>query len=165
MNKKEKEAKRKKALGELGELFAIKVLVDNRFNNIRNLNDDKRNYPFADLYAEKGNSKYVISIKARNKYELSGKENSFYKLGKNAYSNAKKAEDTFKAEAYWMAIPFDHTQYSIYFGSVKELLGKNAIPIMDCKERKIGDILVKDKNHYFDWDFFINQITKKKSVL
>lgn len=35
-----KEAARKKSLGELGELFALKALVDNRFDRIRNLNDE-----------------------------------------------------------------------------------------------------------------------------
>ena len=50
---KKKEAKRKKSLGELGELFGIKALVDKSFKNIENLNDEKMNYPFADLYAEK----------------------------------------------------------------------------------------------------------------
>jgi len=39
--KNKKEASRKKSLGELGELFAIKALVDNRYDNIVNLNDKK----------------------------------------------------------------------------------------------------------------------------
>ena len=34
-----KEAMRKKSLGELGELFAIKALVDDYFERIVNLND------------------------------------------------------------------------------------------------------------------------------
>ena len=38
-----KEAARKKSLGELGELFAIKALVDNKFDRIRNLNDKLMN--------------------------------------------------------------------------------------------------------------------------
>lgn len=33
-----KEAARKKSLGELGELFAIKALVDKKFDSIRNVN-------------------------------------------------------------------------------------------------------------------------------
>lgn len=44
---------RRKSLGTLGELFAIKALVDNNFSNIRNLNDHKKNYPYADIYAER----------------------------------------------------------------------------------------------------------------
>ncbi len=37
-------ALRAKSLGALGELLALKALVDNGFNNIRNLNDNKRNF-------------------------------------------------------------------------------------------------------------------------
>ena len=43
-----KEASRKKSFGELGELFAIKALVDNHYEKIINLNDKKMNFPFAD---------------------------------------------------------------------------------------------------------------------
>jgi hypothetical protein len=49
-----KEAARKKSLGELGELFAMKALVDNEFDKIRNLNDRQFNEPFADIECEKG---------------------------------------------------------------------------------------------------------------
>ena len=58
-----KEALRKKSLGDLGELFGIKALVDSHFEKVVNLNDGKMNYPFADLYAEKDNKKYIVSIK------------------------------------------------------------------------------------------------------
>ncbi len=36
MDEKQKEAARKKSLGELGELFAIKALVDAEYDRIRN---------------------------------------------------------------------------------------------------------------------------------
>lgn len=52
MNNK-KEAARKKSLGQLGELFAIKTLVDENFDKIRNLNDANMNEPYADIYCEK----------------------------------------------------------------------------------------------------------------
>lgn len=83
-------ALRAKSLGALGELLAIKSLVDNGFNNIRNLNDQKRNYPYADLYAEKGAEKYVISVKARNRHERNGRLNSRYNLGSGCEMKAKK---------------------------------------------------------------------------
>ena len=72
----EKEAARKKSLGELGELFAIKALVDKEFDRIRNLNDRQFNEPFADIECEKGGQKYIISVKARNKFQLDGKLNT-----------------------------------------------------------------------------------------
>ena len=87
-----KEALRKKSLGELGELFGIKALVDHSFERVTNLNDKKMNYPYADLYAEKENKKYIISIKARNKYQKNSSLNAHYNLGNNAYKNAQTAE-------------------------------------------------------------------------
>jgi len=155
-NDAKKEALRKKSLGELGELFAIKALVDNSFERIVNLNDRKMNYPYADLYAEKENKKYVISIKARNKYQKNHSLNSHYNLGNNAYQKAKNAEKEYGAEAYWMAIQFDKLTYSIYFGSLIELNQQNAIPVRACAEGKVGICLVKDKKHYFDFGFFEN---------
>ena len=71
-----KEAERKKSLGELGELFAIKALVDKKFDRIRNLNDNHMNEKFADIECEKDGLRYVISVKARNKYQKNGKLNS-----------------------------------------------------------------------------------------
>ena len=156
-----KEAQRKKSLGELGELFGIKALVDNSFDKIVNLNDKKFNYPFADLYAEKEGKKYIISIKARNKYQKNYTLNSRYNLGSNAYSNAAKAEKEFDAEAYWMAVQFDEKTVSIYFGSLAELNKSNGIPIRKCQSGNVGVCLVKDKNHYFDFSYFENKKNEK----
>ena len=155
-----KEALRKKSLGELGELFAIKALVDNNFEKIVNLNDEKINYPYADLFAEKENKKYIISVKARNKYQKNNSLNSHYNLGNNAYQKAENAEKEYGAEAYWMAIQFDNVEYSIYFGSLAELNDRHAIPVRECTEGKIGVCLVKNKRHYFDFDFFGNMKDK-----
>lgn len=159
ITKNQKEAKRKKALGELGELLGIKTLVDNGFTNIKNLNDEKRNFPFADLYAEKEGKKYVISIKARNQIQKNGKENLFYNLGKNVYVNSKEVMNKYYAEAYWMAIPFNENTYSVYFGSLNELNDKHSIPIRKCKSKEIGTCMVNNIGHYFDWDFFKNEKT------
>ena len=79
-NEKIKEAARKKSLGELGELFAIKALVDKKFDRIRNLNDKIMNEAFADIECEKDGVCYVISVKARNKFQKNGKLNTRYNL-------------------------------------------------------------------------------------
>ncbi len=153
-----KEAKRKKALGELGELIGIKVLVDHGFVKVKNLNDKKRNYAFADIYAEKDGEKYVISIKARNKFQLNGLENLSYNLGKHVYINAEKAALDYNAKPYWMAIPFDIDTFSVYFGSLECLSEKFSIPISKCKKEELGIIKFEDnRQHYFDWDFFKNK--------
>ena len=152
-----KEALRKKSLGELGELFGIKALVDSHFERVVNLNDRKMNYPFADLYAEKDNKKYIVSIKARNKFQKNHTLNAHYNLGSNAYSKASLAEAEYGAEAHWMAIQFDVKTYSVYFGSLAELNHRKAIPLRECAQGKIGSCLVKDKRHYFDFSFFENK--------
>jgi Holliday junction resolvase-like predicted endonuclease len=153
-----KEAMRKKALGELGELVALKTLVDNGFEKISHLNDIKRrNYPFADLLAEKNGKKYAISVKARNKFQKNGALNSRYNL-KQTY--VASVENELVAEAYWMAIQFDKNSYSVRFGSVVELKDAGGRPLggipmgEDCV---YGEEWVKDKHHYFDFSFFTNQ--------
>ena len=152
-----KEALRKKSLGELGELFGIKALVDASFERVVNLNDKKMNYPFADLYAEKENKRYSISIKARNKYQKNHTLNSRYNLGNNAYKKVQAAEIEYGAEAHWMTIQFDVNTYSIYFGSLHELNQRNAIPVRECEQGAVGTCLVRYRRHYFDFEFFGNK--------
>jgi len=152
-----KEAARKKSLGELGELFAIKALVDRGYDKIRNLNDKKLNEPFADLECEKDGKRFIISVKARNKYQKNGKINTRYNLGSKAYEKASSSEIKHKAEAYWMAIQFDTKSFSIYFGSLNELNKKKAIPIDLCMDGNMGEIWEFNKRHYFDFDFYSNK--------
>lgn len=153
-----KEALRKKALGELGELVALKTLVDNGFEKILHLNDTKRrNFPFADLLAEKDGKKYAISVKARNKFQKNGTLNSRYNLKQTHVSAVEKE---LGAEAYWMAIPFDKSSYSVRFGSVMELKDASGKPFSGIpmgSECVYGKELVKDKPHYFDFSYFTNQ--------
>jgi len=151
-----KEASRKKSLGELGELFAIKTLVDHEFDRIRNLNDTKLNEPFADVLCEKDGMRYVISVKARNKYQLNGKLNSRYNLGSDVYKHSKSSEAKYDAKAYWMAIQFDLQEYSVFFGPLEALNGSNGIPITKCESGVVGNILVNRKRHYFDFSYYKN---------
>ncbi len=153
-----KEAGRKKSLGELGELFAIKTLVDEEYDKIRNLNDTNMNQAYADILCEKDGKRIIISVKARNKYQLNGDLNSNYNLGSNAYEKAKIASEKYNAEPYWMAIQFDSHNYSVYFGSLECLNGANSIPVKKCENGEVGMILVKNKKHYFDFDFFDNKL-------
>lgn len=152
-----KEAARKKSLGELGELFAIKALVDKKFDRIRNLNDNIMNETFADIECEKGGIKYVVSVKARNKYQKDGNLNTRYNLGAYAYEKALSAEKKYNAFAYWMAIQFDKNSFSIYFGSLEDLNGSKAIPVDKCEKGIIGEIWECNKRHYFDFDYYTNQ--------
>jgi hypothetical protein len=151
-----KEAARKKSLGELGELFAIKALVDKKFDKIRNLNDNHLNELFADIECEKNGLRYIISVKARNKYQKNGKLNSRYNLGANVYEKALAAEKKYNACAFWMAIQFSQKSFSIYFGSLKELNGSKAIPVDKCEKGTIGEIWELNKRHYFDFEYYTN---------
>ena len=152
-----KEAARKKSLGELGELFALKALVDQRFDKIRNLNDQKMNEKFADIICEKNGVRYVISVKARNKFQINGKLNTRYNLGSNAYEKAMYAEKKYDAKAYWLAVQFDSSSFSIYFGSLLELNGSKAIPVNKCEQGLVGEIWELNKRHFFDFAYYSNK--------
>ena len=152
-----KEASRKKSLGELGELFALKALVDKKFDRIRNLNDDVLNETFADIYCEKEGARFIISVKARNKFQKNGKLNIRYNLGKNVYEKAEASERKYLAKAYWLAIQFDQNTFSIYYGNLLELNGSKAIPVDKCEKGIIGEIWVEKKRHYFDFEYYTNK--------
>ena len=152
-------ALRAKSLGALGELFAIKALVDNGFNNIKNLNDGKQNFPYADLYAEKGEEKYVISVKARNRYERTGRLNSRYNLGSDCGAKARKAELEFGATAAWMAITILDDIYSVYFGTLDSLPAKTGIPMGESHLKRY-ECLVKEKSHGLDFTPYKNKYEK-----
>jgi hypothetical protein len=155
--KNKKEASRKKSLGELGELFALKSLVDKQFDKIRNLNDDSMNETFADISCEKDGLKYVISVKSRNKFQKNGKLNTRYNLGKDVYQKALNSEKKYSAKACWLAIQFDHNTFSIYFGFLDELNGSKAIPVDKYEKGIIGEKWVYNKRHYFDFDYYTNK--------
>lgn len=152
------EAARKKSLGQLGELFAIKALVDKGFDKIRNLNDHNMNEPYADILCEKNNKKYIISVKARNKFQKNGTVNNRYNLGSDVQHKAISSLKKHNAEPYWMAIQFDKNSFSIFFGSLSELGDSKAIPINKCEKGVVGEIWVQNKRHYFDFSFYSNQI-------
>ncbi len=96
-------------------------------------------------------------MKARNKFEKKGTLNTWYNLGTNAYEKAFASEKKHKALAHWMAIQFDNSSFSIYFGSLIELSGKKAIPVDLCEKGTIGVVWERDKRHYFDFTFYSNK--------
>ena len=82
--------------------------------------------------------------------------NSRYNLGNNAYEKAATSEAKYKAKAFWMAVQFDESDFSIYFGSLSELGGKNAIPVDKCERGQLGSVWVHKKRHNFDFSFYSN---------
>ena len=159
-----KEARRKKSLGELGELFAIKTLVDLEFDRIRNVNDDSMNEKFADILCEKNGLRYVISVKARNMYQIDGSLNSRYNLGSKALEHAEYAAKKYSAVPYWMAIQFDSRNYSVFFGALETLNGSSGIPIRRCQSGEVGSVLVNCRRHYFDFETYKNTRPRKPPV-
>ena len=77
-------------------------------------------------------------------------------MGTDAYRKAAYVAEKYNAEPYWMAIQLDENEYNIYFGSLSELEGKEQIPLKKCGSGDCGQILVKDKRHYFDYSYLTN---------
>jgi hypothetical protein len=143
-------ARRDKVLGHVGERLASDVLARCGFTSIRNLNREKNNFPFADLYAERNSHRYVISVKIRNKFEVSGRLNARYKLGANCYELAERADREMNAEAAWLAIALEPHQFSAYFGLLAPLGGNRGIP-MTAAATSTYECLAHDQRHDLDY--------------
>ncbi len=100
-------AARNHRLGNIGEQWAEMLLSRNGFTNIENLNNKRKNYAYADIYAEKDGERYVISVKTRNKMRSVSKNrpkatlNDSYNLSSlgNHYALSKVAEEVKQAKA------------------------------------------------------------------
>ncbi len=124
-------ARRAKRLGDIGEALAEALLRQHGFVNIRNLNHVRRNFPFADFFAERAGTRYVMSVKIRNKYEFSRADplrlNRRYKLGSRSPQHAADAAAHFNAVPAWLAIALDTHSYCAYFGLLSDLNGSLGI--------------------------------------
>ncbi len=120
-------ARRVRALGDIGERLARRILKRAGFMRVANLNRRKAHSPYADLLAEKGRLRYVVSVKIRNKYEYthdgSRRLNARYKLGARCHEHAATAEREWRANAAWLAICLEPKTYDAYFGLLAELDG------------------------------------------
>jgi len=147
-------ARRFKRLGDIGESLTEELLTANGFANIQNLNRLKKNFPFADFYAEKDGVRYVISVKMRNKYEFTRdgvrRLNSRYKLGSRCYEHAKVAEDQFDAIAAWITISLDSKAYCAYFGLLSSLNGSRGVNMSEKAVAK-HQCLANNTPHSFDY--------------
>ena len=91
-------------LGDAGERIARPLLTEAGFRSIESLNVKRANYPYADFVAERNGTRYVISVKIRNKMERSGSLNSRFKLGAKCHDYAAAAEQDEHAIAAWLMI-------------------------------------------------------------
>jgi len=108
---------RRKELGDWGEQLAMDVLGRRGFVDVVDLNRERSNTVFADLYAVGDGRRYVISVKTRIE------PNDRYKFQKDYRRHAAMAEKDRRAEAAWLAIPIDKTKrtFGAYFGLLSQL--------------------------------------------
>lgn len=164
-----KEAKRFKLLGNMGEKLAETILQKGGFTDIVNLNHVAMNFPFADFIAEKEGVKYLISVKARNKFEHTGVLNSRFKLG-DTDKKLEKLQNDEKFSAYnghvpaWMAIALEKHTYEAYWGLIDELPNKRGISMSE-KAKQNYRCLAKDQPHGFDFDEFGNIFSKTRQIV
>jgi hypothetical protein len=144
---------RDRILGSIGEKLAISLLTRARFENIQNLNDLKKNFPFGDIIAERNGKKFVISVKARNKRTVSGKLNARYTLGdSHVYDLAAQVAKMLSGTPAFLAIQVDNLKgcYSGYFGELTLLNGNRGIA-MDVEHLIKYECLGKNIKSDFDY--------------
>jgi hypothetical protein len=109
-------------LGKWGEQKAIAVLKRAGFDDVRELNSEFPNHPFADIRATRGGKIYVIGVKTRNKYQLSGLLNPTYNIRKKGADVGAIARKH-GAVLAWVAISVipEERKFSAYFGTIDEI--------------------------------------------
>jgi hypothetical protein len=114
-----RDRERTKALGNWGEAKAVTLLQHAGFSNVRDMNAERMNHPFGDIYAERLGVRYMIGVKTRNKYQVSGLLNSTYNIKKKG-ADVQTIARRHDAQLAWVAIqviPEHHTFWS-YFGTI-----------------------------------------------
>lgn len=113
---------RTRALGAWGEEKASKLLKKAGFRSVLNLNTEKANHLFADIYAERGDERFIIGVKTRNKQTAEGKLNSCYNILKKG-KDVRALATGYKAVPAWVAIQIEaETQKcSAFFGTMAQI--------------------------------------------
>ena len=113
---------RLRALGSWGEHKAVALLKRAGFTNVRELNSELPNHPFADIRATRGGKSYVIGVKTRNKYQVSGLLNPTYNIRKKGADVGAIARQH-GAILGWVAISVipEESKFSAYFGTIDQI--------------------------------------------
>lgn len=116
------ERERTKALGCWGETKAIALLKRSGFSNVRDLNAGKLNYPFGDIYAERAGQSFLIGVKTRNKYQVSGSLNPAYNIRKKG-TDVLDIAKRHNAQLAWVAIQVIPERQAVwsYFGTIASI--------------------------------------------
>jgi hypothetical protein len=113
---------RLRALGNWGEQKAFVLLQRAGFSSVEELNTEFPNHPFGDICATRSGKRYLIGVKARNKYQVSGLINPTYNVRKRG-ADAGAVAQRHKAILAWVAIsviPEERT-FSAYFGTIAQI--------------------------------------------
>jgi len=111
-------------LQDFGVSLASQVLEDRGYD----VQVIENRSSYGSLLALKNDVWYLIQVEARQRLKTTKeKVSARYKLAKNKktlYANAESAELRFHAKAHWVAIQVDFGKdsYSVYFGSLKQLV-------------------------------------------
>ncbi len=113
---------RLRALGDWGEKKAINLLKRAGFQNVRDMNAESSNHPFGDICAERDAVCYLIGVKTRNKYQVSGLLNPTYNIRKRGVDVEAIARQ-YNAILAWIAIPVipEERSFSAYFGTIRQI--------------------------------------------
>lgn len=113
---------RLRALGDWGEQKAVVLLERSGFGEIRELNTTSPNHPFGDIYATRGGERYLIGVKTRNKYQVSGLLNPTYNVRKRGV-DVKAIARQHGAILSWVAISVipEERSFSAYFGTIEKI--------------------------------------------
>ena len=148
-------------LGQIGEELAVGLLKRARFRGIRNLNHSTPNHPWADIYAKRYGTRYVISVKARNRVQANGEPNRRAKIGDDP-DVPESIAASYNAVPAFLVIVLDERHYNAWFGTMDQLLsaGLNGrgIPIGDESARRYGfEYLAFGARHHYDYKRFTNR--------
>lgn len=150
----------KQQIGNWGEINGIRLLKENGYENIIDLNDVVHNFPVFDLLAKKQGEWYAFSSKTRNKYNpgdgklnrqynILVKKKSKYKLDRASKLLLKKFGIK-KYHKFWIACPIDYkkTEQVFYFGNLelirswKKLIFEDAYVGIKMSEEAIANHLI-----------------------
>jgi hypothetical protein len=174
------EVERMSRLGRLGERLAEERLAKFGFTEIKNLNEGM-NFPFADIVASRGQSRYLIGVKTRNEYQSDGKINPTYnailiRKDKNhelkilekteleithlLWEQVRQLADKFNATPAWVAVATrpERNSYSAYFGLAEMIKNRRSIP-MKLNERTKYELLAE---HEIDLRLTADLLNRKR---
>jgi hypothetical protein len=135
-------------LGMVGKWLAKSELVSHGFTSIPNLNGETTTNSGADIYAQRGERRYWICVKTRNKYAINGNANPRYKIEYSQRALLLELEQEHPGtEAAFIAISLvvsgksaragePPNSYSCYFSPLRDLNGTNGIGMLDQHLRR-----------------------------